>query len=122
MRHKRLYIGCLILCCALLAVSLGQAEEQLPFQQIGVIDSIFFNERRIVINDVNFQFSKNAAVYHFDRNIDYSKDEERKSVSAYALKPGMRIGYTAAYNQGRNKGHEMREVWILPRGNFSSLE
>ena len=122
MRHKRRYIGCLILCCALLAVSLGQAEEQLPFQQIGVIDSIFFNERRIVLNDVNFQFPKSTSVYHFDRNVDYSKDEERKSVSAYALKPGMRIGYTAAYNQGRNKGHEMREVWILPRGKFSSLE
>ena len=122
MRHKRRYIGCLILCCALLAMSLGQAEEQLPFQQIGVIDDIFLNERRIVVNDVNFQFPRSALVYHFDRNVDYSKDEERKSVSAHALKPGMRVGYTAAYNQGRNKGHAMQEVWILPRGKFSSLE
>ena len=122
MRRKRLYIGCLILFCALLSISIGQAEEQLPFQQVGVVDDIFLNERRIVVNDVNFRFPQSASVYRFQHDVDYSKPEQRKSISAHALKPGMRIGYTATYGQGRHKGHVMQEVWILPKGKFSALE
>ena len=122
MQHKFWYIGCLILSCMLLSVYPGQTEEQLPFQQVGVVDNVFLNERRIVINDVNFRFPQSASVYRFRRNVDYTKPDQRKSISAHALKPGMRIGYTAAYNQGRAKGHVMQEVWILPRGQFSSLE
>jgi len=122
MRHKLLYIGCLVLSFALLAMSPGQEEEPPPFEQIGVINDIFLNQRQIVIYDRVFDFPQDTPVYRYQEKIDNSNPDLRQSVSQHVLKPGMRIGYTALYNRNSGYGRAVQEVWVLPRGKFSSLE
>jgi hypothetical protein len=122
MRHNLLYIGCLILGCTFFAMSPGHAQEQLPFQQIGVLDAIFLDQQRIVIYDTSFHFPQDTPVYRFKHNVDNANPDLRQRISQQALKPGMRLGYTAIYNRGGQNGRMVQEVWILPPGKFSSLE
>jgi hypothetical protein len=122
MRHKHLYISCLVLGYTLLSISPGHAQKPLPFHQIGMLDSISLDQQRIVIYDMVFHFPQDTPVYRYHDNIDNSNPDLRQRVSPQDLKPGMKLGYTAVYNRGDRHERVVQEVWILPRRKFSSLE
>jgi hypothetical protein len=122
MRYKYLYISCLIWGYILLSTFPGYTQEELPFHQIGVLDAIFLQQQRIVISDTSFYLPQDTPVYRFKQNVDNTNPDLRQVASQQDLKPGIRVGYTAIYNQGTQNRRMVQEVWILPRGRLSSIE
>jgi len=68
------------------------------FQRTGLVDAVYAPEYRIVINDIQFHYSK-AVVVH-------SMSSYRASFSR--VRSGMRV----AYKMGSN--NEIVELWLLP--------
>jgi hypothetical protein len=68
------------------------------FQRTGLVDAVYASEYRIVINDIQFHYSK-AIVVH-------SMSSYRASFSR--VRSGMRV----AYKMGSN--NEIVELWLLP--------
>jgi hypothetical protein len=122
MRYKYLYISYLIWGYVLLSTFPGHTQGELPFHQIGVLDAIFLQQQRIVIYDTSFDLPQDTPVYRFKKNVDNTNPDLRQVVSQKDLKLGMRLGYTAVYNQGTQNRRVIQEIWILPPGKFASIE
>ena len=122
MRYRLLYISCFILSCILLTISPGHTQDTLPFQQVGVLDAIFLQQQRIVIYDTSFHLPQDTPVYRFKKNVDNTNPDLRQVVPQQALKPGMRLGYNAIYNQGTQNGRVVQEIWILPPGKLALVD
>ena len=69
------------------------------FRRAGVIDAVHFEEERIVIDDVPFQYSPNVVVHSLSAY----------SVSRTRLQPGVLV----AYKVGGNR--VITEIWLLPQ-------
>jgi len=95
-----------ILIVALAIVLAGPAiAQKLPkhylaedFQRSGVVDAVYADELRIVINDMLFYYSSNVVVH--------SMSSERASFSR------VRSGVIVGYKVGSNR--EIVELWLLP--------
>ncbi len=72
------------------------------FQRTGLVDAVYADEYKIVINDIPYQYSSSVVVH---------------SMSSYrASFTRIRSGVRVAYKMGRN--HEIVELWLLP-ANYS---
>ena len=94
---------------AVLAISLAgaAAAQGLPdyypkqgFQRTGILDAMYPNAQRIVIDDLGYNYSSNLVV-HSPRSY---------SVPLSQLKPGTRIAFKTLNNRGRM----ITVIWLLP--------
>jgi hypothetical protein len=122
MRYKDLSIGFLVLIYMLLTLSPAHTQDLPLFQQIGVLNAIYLTQERLVIYDVSYRLPKHAPVYRFDPDVGSTKPNLHPRVQQLTLTPGMRLGYTAAYNRNAKHSRVIKEVWIWPPGSFRSIE
>ena len=122
MPYKYMPIGCVVLLATLLILSPAQTQDLPPFQQMGVLEAVYLSQERLVIYDVSYHLPKHAPVYRFDPDTDPTQPNPHPRVQQQTLSPGMRLGYTAAYNRQAKHSRVINEVWILPPGSFRSLE
>jgi hypothetical protein len=89
------------------------AETSYPFQRMGVVDDIYPEENRLVINDISYEFSSSTPVYLYHGETDKDQPEKRQQHAHHTLQRGMHIGYTAI-SGGPTQQQKVVEVWILP--------
>jgi hypothetical protein len=94
-----------------------QAETPYPFARMGVIDGIYPQENRLVINDVNFRFPPSIPIYLYHGEADNEDPKRDKRPHRHTLHRGMRVGFTAVKNDSQRPA-QLVEVWILPPGSI----
>lgn len=68
------------------------------FQRTGLVDGIYIDESRIVINDIPYQYSSSVVVH---------------SMSSYRVSiTRVRSGVRVAFKLGRNR--QIIELWLVP--------
>ena len=115
MQRHILSIACMTLGMLCLICQAVHAESSYPFQRMGVVDDIYLQENRLVINDVSYAFSSSTPVYLYRGETDKDRPEKRQHHTHHTLRRGMYVGFTAV-SGGPTQPQKIVEVWILPPG------
>ena len=118
MRCKFKFFVCLVIACTFLTIKTVHAQAFNLFKQIGILNQIDLTQGKAIIYDADFRLPQETPVYRFSPGVDNTDPKMRHREDLQALKPGMRVGYTAAYRNDTDQDPMIQEVWILPPGTF----
>ena len=102
MKNTIIFALVLILAGPAFSQDLPRYYPQEGFQRTGLVDALYVDESRIVIDDIPYQYASSVVVH---------------SVSSYRVSiTRVRSGVRVAFKLGRN--HEIVELWLVPE-NYS---
>ncbi len=98
MKRILLVITSILLASGVYAQSLPKHYPSEGFQRTGVVDAVYPDELRIVINDMPFVYSKAVIVRSLSSN----------RASLTRVRPGVKVAYKMGSDQ------RITEMWLLP--------